>query len=296
VTVLPGEHTFELTVTDAAGATATDEVTLFVEADEPPEIVLADRSAWLWPPNHKAYPFSAEGLVEAVVDDCSEISRDAVYFARATSDEPDDGRGDGNTTDDVRFSADCSEAHVRAERAGGGDGRTYELFLQVEDGAGNVSEEARYRVRVVHDQAHDASKDRIAARYACRRKACASAPSECAEAASARVRMRVHSRGHSLYYRAAGFPEYAVSEDADQACLYVDGVKEGGAVDLDRVSVKKDKLKIYTRGDGLELPDLPLDEGAELRVEVHDGEGCVASSFSDPQDNDERSYKARSSE
>jgi hypothetical protein len=49
---------------------------------------------------------------------------------------------------------------------------------------------------------------------------------------------------------------------------------------------------VYTRGAGLQIPSLPLDSGAELRLELHDEAGCVAGSFSDPSQNDESRYKA----
>jgi hypothetical protein len=290
-TLLPGEHSFELTVTDATGATATDEVTIVVEADAAPEIVLKDGSTLLWPPNHKTYPYAAEDLVEEVLDDCSDVPNHAVHFTRATSDEPDNGKGDGNTENDVSFASGCSEAHVRAERSGKGDGRVYELFLQVEDGAGNLSDEARFRVRVAHDQAHYPDKNRIEARYTCR-ASCTSGPSACEEATSGRVRLRDYSKGPSLYWRADGFPEGAIEDEDNRVCLYVDGELAGGSFDPGRVRVKKDKLKVYTRGAGLQIPSLPLDSGAELRLELHDEAGCVAGSFSDPSQNDESRYKA----
>jgi hypothetical protein len=287
----PGEHTFTLTVTDAAGETATDDVTIFVEADEPPVIVLTDYGTTLWPPNHKAYPYAAEDLVEEVIDDCSELPNDAVYFTRATSDEEDNGKGDGNTENDVSFAMGCGEAFVRAERSGKGDGRVYELFMQVEDGAGNLSNEVRFRVRVAHDQAHYPDKGRIEARYTCQ-ASCASAPSECAEATKGKVRLRDYSKGPSLYWRADGFEEGALEDEQNRVCLYVDGELAGGAFALDRVRIKKDKLKVYTRGAALGIPELPLEDEAELRLELHDESGCVAGNFSEPSRNDESRYKA----
>jgi hypothetical protein len=286
----PGQHVLRLTVNDGFDPEAFDEVTITVNADQAPEIVLEDGSTRLWPPNHKTHPFAAADLVAEVIDDCSELGPADVFFTRATSDEPDDGRGDGNTRGDVSFAESCSVAFVRAERAGTGHGRVYELFLQVEDGAGNLSDEARFRVRVTHDQGHAPDKGPIEARYAC--TSCASEPSACVDAASGRVTLREYSKGPSLYWRAQGFPEGAVEDYANQLCLYVDDALAGGSSAPDKVRVKNETVKVYTKGSDLEIPALPLEEGAELRIELHDGQGCVASSFSDPDVNDGDRYQA----
>jgi hypothetical protein len=291
VTLLPDVHVLTLTVDDGAGGTDTDTVTITVNADLPPEIVLENGSTRLWPPNHKTHPYAAADLVAEVIDDCSVLEPKDVFFTRATSDEPDDAEGDGNTRNDVSFAEGCGEAFVRAERAGTGDGRVYELFLQVADDAGNLSEEAKFRVRVTHDQAHRPDKGRIEARYTCE-ASCASEPSECADATSGRVTLREYSKGPSLYWRAQGFPEGSV-EGGSHVCLFVDDVLAGGSSAPDKLRIKRDKLKLYTKGADLEIPTLPLAAGAELRLELHDhAGGCVASSFNDPSVNELHRYQA----
>jgi hypothetical protein len=290
----PGVHLLTLTVDDGV-ETGVDTVTITVNADEAPEIVLEDRSTRLWPPNHKTHPYAAADLVEEVIDDCSDLLPEDVFFTRATSDEPDDGAGDGNTRNDVSFAEGCSEAFVRAERAGTGNGRVYELFLQVADDAGNLSDEARFRVRVTHDQGHDPDKGPIEARYTCG-ASCASTPSDCTLASSAQVAMREGKKGASLRFRAEGFAAGSVSDRGNLLCLYVDDGLAGGSAAPDKLKLR-DKagvgsLKLSTKGSDLGIPALPI-EGDVLRVELHDADqACVASSFDDPLLNEPGRYEA----
>jgi hypothetical protein len=65
-----------------------------------------------------------------------------VVLASVSSDEPDDGRdsGDGNLPRDIQ-GADPGQADfdvlLRAERGGGGRGRTYTLLYAARDASGN---------------------------------------------------------------------------------------------------------------------------------------------------------------
>ena len=56
-----------------------------------------------------------------------------------TSNEPDNGRGDGNTTDDIVI-IDEFTFTLRAERSGRGGGRAYTVTYQAEDDSGNVTQ------------------------------------------------------------------------------------------------------------------------------------------------------------
>jgi hypothetical protein len=120
----------------------------------------------LWPPNHK--------YVTVAVDlDLGSMSlADSDVYAFASSDEPDNDKGDGNTTGDVNgydgYSSpvdvsdtcgDVDNGHsacnvdLRSERSGTGDGRVYTIGLRVtsEDG----SRETECEVTVPHDQGND---------------------------------------------------------------------------------------------------------------------------------------------
>jgi hypothetical protein len=64
------------------------------------------------------------------------------------SDEPEDGLGDGDTAPDWTITGDLAVS-LRAERAGGGDGRTYTITVECKDGSGNGAT-APVTVRVPH--------------------------------------------------------------------------------------------------------------------------------------------------
>ena len=88
----------------------------------------------LWPPNH------AYRTIEAAIT----VSDDAdpeptVELVSVTSDEPDDGTDDGNTTDDVVI-VDVDTVRLRAERSGIGDGRVYTFTYLATDSCGNATE------------------------------------------------------------------------------------------------------------------------------------------------------------
>jgi hypothetical protein len=53
-----------------------------------------------------------------------------------TSNEPDNGRGDGNTSPDWKITGDLT-VDLRAERSGPGNGRVYTINVEISDDAGN---------------------------------------------------------------------------------------------------------------------------------------------------------------
>jgi len=234
VTLLPGVHLITLTVDDGIDLVAMDEVQITVVADsEPPVMVLSPSEAELWPPNHKAHEFVAADFVESVSDTCdTELGPEDVIFVSGTSDEADNGNGDGNTTGDLMFDAGCGSAMVRSERAGPGDGRVYELTVSVQDAAGNLSEPQVLTISVPHDRAHPAvdSGDvyEVTADACGPIELCPPAPAEtCDDAGEASVSIKTRGKkGATLRWRAKGFAaaegEFSDPATDYQLCVYTD--------------------------------------------------------------------------
>ena len=86
----------------------------------------------LWPPNHKYRD------VETTISVTDADSNATVSLVSVTSNEPDNGPGDGNTVDDIVI-VDDTHFELRAERAGGGDGRIYTITYEVTDACGNTT-------------------------------------------------------------------------------------------------------------------------------------------------------------
>ncbi len=99
----------------------------------PPTLQLSATPTVLWPANHKL----VEVRVKAVATDAVDAAP-TVTLVAVTSSEPDDGLGDGDTTGDV-VRLDDFTFLLRAERAGGGPGRTYTLTYRATDDYGNAA-------------------------------------------------------------------------------------------------------------------------------------------------------------
>ena len=74
-----------------------------------------------------------------------------------------------------------------------------------------------------------------------------------------------------------------------------DGLGEG----IDRAKLRagdnaNGSIRVRAKGAGAGVPDLPVPDGVDLVVQLHNSEGaCWTSEFSDPKKNDSRVYKAR---
>jgi hypothetical protein len=143
-----------LTVTHTepgTGAQTSDDDTVEVEVedDSPPVLSVHATPDTLWPPNHALH----EVEVEIEVEDGCDAEVDVVLH-EIESNEPDNGIGDGNTSDDIQeadLGEDDRRFFVRAERQGPGRGRVYTATYRATDSTGNFTD-AVALVTVPHDQ------------------------------------------------------------------------------------------------------------------------------------------------
>jgi hypothetical protein len=99
----------------------------------------------LWPANNKYVDVAATLTVSDNFDPAP-----VVTLVSVTSNEPDNGKGDGNTTDDIVI-LDDTTFKLRASRAGGGDGRIYTITYSATDACGNTATDT-VEVLVPHDR------------------------------------------------------------------------------------------------------------------------------------------------
>ncbi|MBV8859879.1 MAG: HYR domain-containing protein [Acidobacteria bacterium] len=139
-----GTTTITWTATDAHGNTASGTQTVKVNDATPPVIVLTTNTINLGSPNHQYQTLSISQLVASASDSCDpSVNINKVVISQATSDEVENGNGDGNTSNDIVIAPDCKSLQLRAEREGGGDGRVYRVTLKVKDSSGNVATAVR---------------------------------------------------------------------------------------------------------------------------------------------------------
>ncbi len=144
--LVEGDETVQFTVTPGTGygvgspSTATGTITN--TPDSTPPVITLDPNAniSLWPPNHNYHTVEVSDFVLSASDDCDPtVNLNSVFILKVTSDEVEDGQGDGNTLNDIVIAADCKSAQLRAERSGNGDGRVYTITFKVKDAAGNFT-------------------------------------------------------------------------------------------------------------------------------------------------------------
>src|SRR5262249_1952156 len=92
----------------------------------------------MWPPSHQYHTFQLTQFVTGASDNCGGVTLSDVVIEKVTSDEIENGNGDGNTVNDIVIAADCKSVQLRAERENNGDGRVYTITFKVSDSHGNV--------------------------------------------------------------------------------------------------------------------------------------------------------------
>jgi len=100
--------------------------------------------ATLWPPNHQWVNVAVTGVTDPANDPVN------ILITGITQDEPVNGLGDGDTSPDG-LGVGTSEAVLRAERSGTGNGRVYAVSFVASDGIGGICS-GKVNVIVPHDQ------------------------------------------------------------------------------------------------------------------------------------------------
>ena len=147
-----GTYTITYNATDPSGNAATAVTrTVIVRDTIAPTITLNGQTPSMWPPNHKYHTFGVTNFVTGVTDSCdTTLGIGSVVIEKVTSDEIENGNGDGNTLNDIVIAPDCKSVQLRSEREGGGNGRVYTIFFKVTDASGNVGT-ATAKVVVQHN-------------------------------------------------------------------------------------------------------------------------------------------------
>ncbi len=130
-TVGPGGAalTFRLTVSDTLATNSNDVTVTVLNVNDAPVCNLARTSlAVLWPPTHILVPVSIIGVTDPNNDGV------AIAITRVTQDERVNGLGDGDTSPDAVIQS--GQVLLRAERAGNGNGRVYQIQFTAADGQG----------------------------------------------------------------------------------------------------------------------------------------------------------------
>lgn len=139
VSASPAVLAIEIAAEDLCGAHSDDLVEVEVSDDTPPTIAVDLEPNTLWPPNHKMLGIQAATVA---ADNCPGV---VFSLTSVTSDEPDDGQGDGDFPNDIQ-GADPGTPdlsfQLRAERSGSGDGRTYTAVYTATDASDNETQGA----------------------------------------------------------------------------------------------------------------------------------------------------------
>jgi hypothetical protein len=134
-----GTTTITWTANDSHGNSASGMQTVKVNDATPPTIVLTTNAISLGSPNHSYHTLTIANLVASVSDSCDpSVDINDVVISQATSDEIENGGGDGNTSNDIVIAPDCKSLQLRAERQGGGDGRVYKITRRWPSGCGRA--------------------------------------------------------------------------------------------------------------------------------------------------------------
>lgn len=339
-----GTHRITLTVKDVRDDTDSDTVDVTIEDTTPPDFEVDGEPRELWPPNHKYHRISIDRFIDSVSDECDrDLDEDDVVIDSASSDEPENSNGDGNTEDDIVLVDDCRALDLRSERRGPSNGRVYTAELVVTDGSGNSSSEEIEVANVPKSASKPAQEDGIAYTVdgPCESDLdlCPVDPDPGCDGVvgngKTRLQMRSSNRNsrEGIRWGIKGVDSTPAdfgdpTDDTDyQLCIYTENgdadltselgaragrgwrERKGGFMfrnrgdraddGLDRVILRARRgargiVAALGRGDDLDLPDLPIADDEDVRVQLHNSEGhCWDTVFTDPRRNTDTRYDAK---
>lgn len=137
-----GTHLITLVVKDEWSSSDPKTVLITVQDTQPPSLQVSLTPTVLWPADHRMVRIDA--LINAS-DSCSN-AQPTVVLTSITSDQPDNGFGDGDTANDIQdaaFGTFDRSFLLRAERAGNDPrGRTYTVTYTAIDASGNCTQQS----------------------------------------------------------------------------------------------------------------------------------------------------------
>jgi hypothetical protein len=144
-----GMHTITLTADDGLNLADSNDTSVEIVDTTVPTIAPVASQYLLWPPNH----VMVEIVIEANASDNSGLP--VTLSAAVTSNEPEDGLGDGDTGPDwtevvIDQNTGTIYLELRRERSGSGEGRTYTIVITATDSSDNISM-TEVDIRVPHD-------------------------------------------------------------------------------------------------------------------------------------------------
>jgi hypothetical protein len=145
-----GDHTITLTVNDGVNSPVSVDITVEIIDTTLPTLVPIPNKSILWPPNHKMVDI----MIEANASDNS--GGPVTLSATVSSNESQDGLGDGDTSPDwtepvIDQENGIIDLQLRSERSGSGDGRVYTIRITATDESNNSSQ-ALVEIIVPHDK------------------------------------------------------------------------------------------------------------------------------------------------
>jgi len=151
------EDLLTVTATSLANAdvnnSASVELLVTTVTNQPPDCSAASGvHVDLWPPNHDLVPIDVLAATGITDPDGDAVT---ITIDRVTQDEPVTGTGSGDTSPDAIIIGGLS---IRAERAGDGNGRVYQVSFTASDGVGG-SCTGQLAVTVPHSQNGQAAID-----------------------------------------------------------------------------------------------------------------------------------------